>query len=123
MEFLAKFSAEAQAAISHLFLRILCLLIIEYDCARLVQESSGMPAIRGNYVLASLYALGFILCVIMPDKRLGYIIGMGAGTINVLIKVYIVFAGHEHFPYYPFVWIPQSLLVIYFCYKAFKKTR
>jgi len=45
---------------------------------------------------------------------------MAAGSINVIVKIIIVATGHEHYPYYPIVWITQSSMVIYFCYKAFK---
>lgn len=109
---------EAKAAMSHLFLRVLCLLIIEYDCARLVQQSSGMPAVLGNYILASLFALGLILGLM--NRKIGWIIAMSAGAINILAKVIIVIRGHEHYPYFPIVWISQSAIVIYFCYKALK---
>ena len=97
------------------------MLIIEYECARLVQESSGTPAIIGNYILILLFTLGLILCI--ANLRLGYIIGMVVGVINVIVKIVIVFTGHEHFPLYPIVWITQSLLVVYFCYKGLLKHR
>ncbi|MCP4137080.1 MAG: hypothetical protein GY754_39290 [bacterium] len=119
MNYFNKFSPESKAAISHLLLRILCLLIIEYSCAQLVQESSGMPAVAGNFVLSSIYGLGLILSV--ARIRFGYLIGMGAGGINLIAKIIIIFKGHEHFQYYPIVWITQSLIVIYFCYVAYKK--
>ena len=115
-----KFSTRSQAAISHLFLRILCLLIVEHECARLVQASSGTPALAGNYVLASLFALALILSLMLPQRKIGYLIGLSAGTINIIAKIFIIISGHEHFPLYPIVWISQSLLVIYFCYRAFK---
>lgn len=123
MKLLNNFTAESQAAISHLVLRILCLLIVEHDCARLVQESSGTPAIAGNYILGSLFLFSAILCIIMPNKVVGYATGMIVAAINIAAKVFIVFSGHEHFPYYPIVWISQCLLVVYFCYQALKKTK
>ena len=120
MELLRKYPYASQAALSHLVLRILCLLIVEYDCARLVQQSSGMNAVAGNYALASLFGTALIFALI--NKKIGFIIGMIAGTINVIAKVVIVFAGHEHYPYWPIVWITQSSMVIYFCYEAYKLT-
>jgi hypothetical protein len=113
--------SETQAAMSHMLLRGLCMLIIEYDCARLIQQATGQPMIRGNFVLASLYVLGFLMSFV--NLKVGFIIGMVAGSINVIIKIIIVASGHEHYPYYPIVWITQSLMVIYFCYKAFKAER
>jgi hypothetical protein len=94
------------------------MLIIEYECARLIQQSTGTPAVAGNYVLVSLYTLGLIISLI--NKKIGFIIGIGAGIINAIVKVVIVISGHENFPYYPIVWITQSLMVIYFCYRALK---
>jgi len=113
--------SETQAAMSHMLLRGLCMLIIEYDCARLIQQATGQPMIRGNFVLASLYVLGFLMS--FGNRKVGFIIGMVAGSINVIVKIIIVATGHEHYPYYPIVWITQSLMVIYFCYKAFKAER
>jgi hypothetical protein len=118
MNILSKVKSETQAAMSHMLLRGLCMLIIEYDCARLIQQATGQPMIRGNVVLASLYALGFLVSFV--NRKVGFIIGMVAGSINVIIKIIIVVTGHEHYPYYPIVWITQSLIVIYFCYKALK---
>ena len=118
MNILSKVKSETQAAMSHMLLRGLCMLIIEYDCARLIQQATGQPMIWGNFVLASLYALGFLVSFV--NRKVGFIIGMVAGSINVIIKIIIVVTGHEHYPYYPIVWITQSLMVIYFCYKAFK---
>ena len=118
MNIFKKIKSETQAAMSHMLLRGLCMLIIEYDCARLIQQATGQPMIRGNFVLASLYALGFLVSFV--NRKVGFIIGMVAGSINVIIKIIIVVTGHEHYTYYPIVWISQSLMVIYFCYKAFK---
>jgi hypothetical protein len=118
MSILSKVKGETQAAMSHMLLRGLCMLIIEYDCARLIQEATGQPMIRGNIVLASLYVLGFLVSFF--NRKVGFIIGMVAGSINVIVKIVIVVTGHEHYPYYPIVWITQSMMVIYFCYKAFK---
>lgn len=123
MKLLNNFAAESQAAISHLVLRILCLLIVEHDCARLVQESSGTPAIAGNYILGALFLFAALLCIIMPNKAAGYATGMIVAAINIAAKVFIVFSGHEHFPYYPIVWITQCILVVFFCYQALKKTK
>jgi len=110
--------SETLAAMSHLLLRVLCLLIIEYDCARLVQQSSGRPAVIGNYVLASFFGLGFIVSII--HRRIGLIIGMSAGIFNIIVKIIIVVSGHEHYPYWPIIWITQSAMVTYFCYRALK---
>ena len=117
MNIIKNFKPEAQAALSHLLLRVLCILIIERACAQLVQQSSGTPAVAGNYVLASLFALGLIIALI--NQKLGFAIGIGAGIINIIVKIIVVIAGHEHFPNYPIVWITQSMLVAYFCAVAF----
>ncbi len=108
-------------ALAHLLLRILCLLIIEHECAQLVQQSSGTPAVMGNYILASIYMLAFILC--MAHLKAGLVIGIVASGINILAKVIIIWGGHEHFPYYPVVWITQCALVAYFCYAALGRYR
>jgi hypothetical protein len=118
MNILSKVKSEAQAAMSHMLLRALCMLIIEYDCAHLIQKVTGTPAIAGNYFLSSLYALGFLVSFI--NRKAGFVIGMIAGTINGIVKVIILVNGHEQYQYYPIVWITQSLMVVYFCYKAFK---
>lgn len=118
MNNIRKFRSETLAAMSHLLLRVLCLLIIEYDCARLVQQSSGRPAIVGNYILASLFGLEFIISIIY--RKIGLIIGMSAGIINIIVKIIIVISGHEHYLHWPIVWITQSAMVTYFCYRALK---
>ena len=110
-----------QMALSHLLLRILCLLIIEHECAQLVQQSSGAPAVAGNYILACIYGIGFFLCLI--NLKVGLILGMAAAGINLTAKLIIIVGGHEHFPYYPVVWITQCVIVIYFCYLAFSSVR
>ncbi len=107
-----------QAARSHLVLRILCLLIIEHECAQLVQKSSGTPAVLGNYILAAIFIGGLILS--FYNLKAGLMVGMIASGVNILAKIIIIFGGHEHFPYYPIVWITQNLLVFYFCFKAYK---
>lgn len=117
MKLSSTFSPLRQIALSHLLLRILCLLIIEHECAQLVQKATGAPAVMGNYILASIYCLGFVLC--LANLKIGFMIGMAAAALNILAKVVIIFGGHEHFPYYPIVWITQCLLVAYFCYMAF----
>jgi len=121
MNILSKIKNETQAALSHLLLRVLCILIVEHDCAMLVQKSSGTPAVLGNYVLASIFGLGLI--VTLFHRKAGLVIGMAAGIINIIVKVVIVTSGHEHFPLYPIVWITQSVLVTYFCYKAYKSEK
>lgn len=121
MNILSRFESKTQAAMSHMLLRGLCMLIIEYDCARLIQAATGQQTIAGNYVLASLYFLGFLTSFV--NRKAGFLIGMAAGSINVIIKVVIVATGHEQYPYYPIVWITQSLMVIYFCAVAFMAER
>lgn len=115
------FTQVDRAALSHLLLRILCILIIEHSCAQLVQHSSGTPAVAGNYVLASIF--GLALVVALFNRKIGFAVGIGAGIINIVIKTVIVIAGHEHFPYYPIVWITQSAMVAYFCAVAFAAAR
>jgi hypothetical protein len=119
MNFLNKFSAFGLTAMTNTFMRVLCLLIIEYDCARLVQQSSGRPAVLGNYILASIFLLGFILMIM--NLRVGYLIAMGGGIINIIAKIVIISGGHEHYPYWPIVWISQSLVVAYFSYAAYRE--
>jgi hypothetical protein len=119
MKFLERFSTERQSAISHIFLRILCLSLVENECARLIQEASGRPAVAGNYILTALFALGLLLAI--ANIKWGYIIGMSAGAINIIAKIFIVITGHEFWPHRPYLWIIQSLMVIYFCYKAYQK--
>lgn len=111
------YSPHVFTAMSHLLLRILCLLIIEHECARLVQQSSGMPAVMGNYILATVFIIAMLCCSF--NLKIGLMIGMVAGLINIIAKIIIIFKGHEHFPYYPIVWISQCAIVIYFCYKAY----
>ncbi|MBU2621755.1 MAG: hypothetical protein KKD92_05505 [Proteobacteria bacterium] len=119
MELLKKYSFAAQAALTHLLLRVLVLLLIEDECARLVQKSSGMPAVAGNYLLIGLFALGFIL--VAAHLRVGYVVGMFAGTTNVIAKIVILIAGHEFFPQRPYLYILQSIIVLYFCYMAYRQ--
>ena len=121
MKLLEKYNFLEQAALSHMLLRVLCILIIEHACAQLVQQSSGTPAVAGNYVLASLFGLGFIVALI--NRKIGFAIGIAAGVINIIVKTVIVIAGHEHFAYYPIVWITQSALVAYFCAAALMDAR
>ena len=114
------YSPAFQTAMSHLLLRVFCLMIIERECATLVQQSSGMPAIMGNYILASVFILAFLCC--FGNLKIGFMIGIIAGTINILAKIIIIINGHEHFPYYPIVWITQCLIIIYFCYRGWAQT-
>ena len=116
MNSLKKIRSETLAAISHLLLRALCLLIIEYECVQFFQPPSR--ALIFNSSLAAVYLLGFIIVVI--NRKIGFIIGMIAGSINIIVKIIIVVSGHEHFPYWPVVWITQSAMVTYFCYRALK---
>lgn len=118
MKNLLRLKVEIQTALSHLLLRGLCMLIIEYECATLVQQSSGTPAVMGNYILSSLYGIAFLTTLF--KRKLGLIIGMATGAINIIAKVLIIIRGHEHFPDYPIVWITQSAMVVYFCYLAYK---
>jgi hypothetical protein len=118
---LKKYNPLEVTAISHTLLRVLCLLIIEYDCARLVEKSSGTPAVLGNYLLASVFGLGLVLMLFRV--KWGYMIGMFAGAVNVAVKVVIGITGHEHYPYWPIVWITQSLMVAYFSFMAYKSVR
>lgn len=121
MKLLEKYNFVTQAALTHLLLRILVLLLIEDECAQLVQQSSGMPAVAGNYVLIGLFALGFIL--IAARQRAGYIVGMFAGATNVIVKIGILIAGHEFFPQRPYLYILQSMIVLYFCFMAYRQSK
>jgi hypothetical protein len=118
MYFLSLFSLAELSALSHLILRILVLLLVEGECARLVQESSGRPAVLINFIIIGIYSLGFFLGA--AKINMGYMIGMIAGAINILLKVAVVIQGHEHWPHRPYLYIFQSLVVIYFCYIAYE---
>jgi hypothetical protein len=87
---LKKYTSEIIAALSHLLLRVMVLLLIEDECAQLVQQSSGQPAVLGNYILIGLFALGFLLILILPSKKIGYIVGTTAGIVNIIAKVVIL---------------------------------
>jgi len=113
------FRSETQAAMSHILIRALCLLIIEYECVQFFSPPSR--ALIFNSSLAAVYLLGFI--IIMINRKIGFIIGIIAGSINIIVKIIVVVSGHEHFPYWPIVWITQSALVIYFCAVAFMAAR
>jgi hypothetical protein len=116
MNSLRTIRSETLAAMSHLLLRALCLLIIEYECVLFFQQRNR--ALIFNSCLASIFVLGFIISMI--NRRIGLIIGMGAGIFNIIVKIIIVASGHEHYPYWPIVWITQSAMVTYFCYRALK---
>ncbi len=113
------YSVAALAALSHLMIRVLVLLLVEGECARLVQESSGKPAVIINFIVIGIYSLGFILAA--GKMNMGFMIGMIAGGINIILKVAVVIMGHEHFPNRPYLYLFQSLVVIYFCYLAYKE--
>jgi hypothetical protein len=104
---------------SHILIRALCLLIIEYECVQFFSPPSR--ALIFNSSLAAVYLLGFI--IIMINRKIGFIIGIIGGSINIIVKIIVVVSGHEHFPYWPIVWITQSALVIYFCAVAFMAAR
>lgn len=118
MSLLSLFSLAELSALSHLIMRILVLLLVEGECAQLVQQSSGRPAVLINFILIGIYALGFILGA--AKINMGYMIGMIAGAINIILKVAVVIQGHEHWPHRPYLYIFQSLVVIYFCYIAYE---
>jgi hypothetical protein len=118
MSILSMFSISSQAALSHIIMRILVLLLIEGECALLVQQSSGAPAVLINYIIIGIYAVGFVVAA--AKINMGYMIGMIAGAINIILKIAVVIKGHEHFPHRPYLYIFQSLVVIYFCYLAYK---
>jgi hypothetical protein len=120
MFLLSLFSLAELSALSHLIMRILVLLLVEGECARLVQQSSGKPAVLINFIIIGIYSLGFVLGA--AKINMGYMIGMMAGAINIILKVAVVIKGHEHFPHRPYLYIFQSLVVIYFCYIAYKGT-
>jgi hypothetical protein len=118
MNSLKKIRSETQAAMSHLLLRALCLLIIEYECIVSLQPIWRNRLVIFNSSLASIFVLGFIITII--NRRIGLIIGMSAGIFNIIVKIIIVISGHVHYPYWPIVWITQSAMVTYFCYRALK---
>jgi hypothetical protein len=118
MSLLSMFSLAELSALSHLIMRILVLLLVEGECAQLVQQSSGRPAVLINFILIGIYALGFILGA--AKINMGYMIGMIVGAINIILKIAVVIKGHEHWPHRPYLYIFQSLVVIYFCYIAYK---
>ena len=114
---------EAQAAISHLFIRAICQFIVEYECAMRILEASGRDYRTGNSVMAAVYTLAGILCIVFPKKVYGYIIGIGTALLNIAIKFYFVFSGHEHYPYWPIVWISHCCVIIYFCVQGILASR
>jgi len=118
MSRLSMFSISALSALSHIIIRILVLLLVEGECARLVQQSSGKPAVLINFIIIGIYSLGFVLGAVKIN--IGYLIGIIAGAINIILKIVVVINGHEHFPHRPYLYIFQSLVVIYFCYIAYK---
>jgi len=120
MPLLSMFSISALSALSHIIIRILVLLVVEEECARLVQQSSGKPAVLINFIIIGIYSLGFVLGA--AKINIGYLIGMIAGAINIILKIAVVINGHEHFPNRPYLYIFQSLVVIYFCHIAYKAT-
>ena len=120
MPLLSLFSLSELSALSHLIMRILVLLLVEGECAQLVQQSSGKPAVLINFIIIGIYSLGFVLGA--AKINMGYMIGMIAGAINIILKIAVVIKGHEHFPHRPYLYIFQSLVVIYFCYIAYKGT-
>ena len=120
MPLLSLFSLAELSALSHLIMRILVLLLVEGECAQLVQQSSGKPAVLINFIRIGIYSLGFVLGA--AKINMGYMIGMIAGAINIILKIAVVIKGHEHFPHRPYLYIFQSLVVIYFCYIAYKGT-
>lgn len=99
-------------------IRILVLLLVETECARLVQQSSGKPAVLINFMIIGIYSIGFVLGTVKIN--MGYVIGMMAVTINIILKVSVIILGHEHFPNRPYLYIFQSIVVGYFCYLAYK---
>jgi hypothetical protein len=101
-------------------MRIFVLLLVEGECAQLVEQSSGKPAVLINFIIIGIYSLGFVLGA--AKINMGYMIGMIAGAINIILKIAVVIKGHEHFPHRPYLYIFQSLVVIYFCYIAYKGT-
>ena len=120
MSLLSLFSLAELSALSHLIMRILVLLLVEGECAQLVQQSSGKPAVLINFIIIGIYSLGFVLGA--AKINMGYMIGVIAGAINIILKIAVVIKGHEHFPHRPYLYIFQSLVVIYFCYIAYKGT-
>jgi hypothetical protein len=119
MFLLSLFSLAELSALSHLIMRILVLLLVEGECARLVQQSSGKPAVLINFIIIGIYSLGFVLGA--AKINMGYMIGMIAGAINIILKVAVVIQGHEHWPHRPYLYIFQSLVVIFFCYIAYNR--
>jgi hypothetical protein len=120
MSLLSMFPLSALSALSHIIIRILVLLLVEGECARLVQQSTGKPAVLINFIMIGIYSLGFVLGA--AKINMGYVIGMIAGAVNIILKVAVVIKGHEHFPHRPYLYIFQSLVVIYFCYIAYNGT-
>lgn len=112
------YSFPAQVALSQILLRILVLLLVEGECARLVQESSGKPAVMINLMIVGVYALAFAMSALKINA--GYIVGILAGSINIILKMAVIIMGHEHFPHRPYLYLFQSLLVVYFCYIAYR---
>ena len=96
MSLLSMFSISELSALSHIIIRILVLLLVEGECAQLVQQSSGKPAVLINFIVIGIYSLGFVLGA--AKINMGYIIGMMTGTINIILKIPVVINGTQTFP-------------------------
>lgn len=114
---------ETQAVISHLVIRALCLIIIEYECLMRILEATGKNYQTGNWMLAIAFTAAAALCFFYPKKIWGYAIAIGFALFNIVVKFYFVFSGHEHYPYWPVVWISQCAIIIYFCIKSIRANR
>lgn len=114
---------ETQAVITHLVVRVLCLIIVEYECLMRILEATGKNYQTGNWILASAFTTAAVLCFFFPKKIWGYAIGIGFALFNIGVKLYFVITGHEHYTYWPIVWISQCLIIIYFCIKGIRSSR
>ena len=56
MSLLLMFSLAELPALSHLIMRILVLLLVEGECARLVQQPTGKPVVLINFSIIGIYA-------------------------------------------------------------------
>ena len=93
MNLYANFKLVDRAALSRLLLRVLCILIIEHSCAQLVQQSSGTPAVAGNYVLASIFGLALIVALF--NRKIGFAIGIDPVLLVIIMVIVSGFFVHN----------------------------
>lgn len=120
MELTDRFSIEAQAVIAFIIAQILFKIIFEFEGARIFAESHLMPAF--TIIVALTIAWTIILLLCLANLRIGYLLAVILGFLNLFPLVLLVFgiAPFESRPYFN-GWITLSL--IYFSYRAYKSRK